>query len=1307
MVKPACPHSDQLASFVRCELSDEVAASVLDHLDDCPHCEETVAKLEHTIKSVLPGAAATMISMPYSDESACRRAVQSLVNEFTADAPEANPCIGAMPTAAPDSPSEFRTLRDFRIVEKVGQGGMGAVYKAVHQRMQRTVALKVLPSGMIGDQSAIARFNREMSVLGQLNHPNIVQAFDAGDHDGQHYLAMEFIEGEDLATVLRKHGRLSIPDACLVVCQVASALQYAHEKGFVHRDIKPSNLMLAEVVGANGKPQAIVKVLDLGLARVFEQATVEHDKPTAELTSAGQIMGTLDYMAPEQGTDSHQVDIRTDIYSLGATFYKLLTGDTPFAEHAAKPPMQRLMAMATLEVPPVSAKRPDIPAKLAAVVHRMLEKDPARRFQTPVELLRALEEFTTGANLLTLMRPAAATATDTEQFGASTKARPLPAASHHGGSRGLRRTLAMLGGFSAFVLLSAILVLTTRYGRIEVTSPDGTLPADLKVAVSNGGDSIEILQADNHWSAKVVNGEYQLQLTGGDDKFELKESKLTVSRMGKAVVVVELRKADALAAANSNLRPDVSDAGSKMSEAAAAPSDTKSVPSLPPDDAAEDNVAADNVAAKANPEKPFALLGAGGVRREFRTMPGALAELKTGDTVEISGHGPYLMPSVPFNHLNVTVRAAEGSRPELVFNGGASHNAGLQLHGLDLIFREAREGGVGYLNSSTDDSNWVISKCRIQVSSLILSPRTKLQVSDSLLLVGIFALGGGGTTAVFDNNVIVSNYYGVFDFGYAEQWADDVHLTLTNNTILVAAGGVGGSRLFLFGNSGPQPGRKFHVTARNNLFALDGGPAHGHLVIHPELEPKNPDSIDWQGEGNLFCPFPLPGKTTKDVDGNDVIEHPLDAWARWLKRDERESGSQIAAWPHWQLAAARWVEDATAIETLQQQIESSIPPELRQETGPNWELLGAGDAYVRALVASGRAISESDLRPEAIGGGSCVIIRNGMDHDGFPTLQAAIDASVDKDIVEIRTDRNVGRVYNADNQRQLTIRAGAGYSPEVETIQGSRLNLEGLRFARGEGVYGTDDFPEVPREQIVRITNCVFPASEQNVGNGIGSVSVYHESGKNGVAVIFRNCWIEGAVELNRHPGQPIRFENCVVPRIRFGVHSDESTVPNEAGAAQVVQFDRCAVWSPELRHGRTDLISTIPGQSFHIEVVADRTLFETRGAIREDGFVSLSGRKNLFRIGNPHWFVTPGEGEAKLYVSCLADVQQRATAVTASFEGHPQAWDPSQWQLLPSSPGFQAGPGGKDTGADIDHLSEVLNPRNTSGNFPHKDQQP
>jgi serine/threonine protein kinase len=1268
-----------------------MVADVLEHLDHCVQCEETVGKLEHTLQSVLPGAAATMVDLPFAEESGCQRAIQSLVTEFSAAGPKAHPERGAKPVSEPVSPPEFQTLRDFRIVEKVGQGGMGAVYKAVHQRMQRTVALKVLPSGLIGDQSAVARFNREMSVLGQLNHPNIVQAFDAGEHDGQHYLAMEFIEGQDLANVLRKHRRLSIPNACLATAQVASALQYAHEKGFVHRDIKPSNLMLAEVVGSDGNPQAIVKLLDLGLARVFE-TTVEHDKPSSELTSDGQIMGTLDYMAPEQGTDSHQVDIRTDIYSLGATLYKFLTGETPFADHAAKPPIQRLMAMATLEPPRITSKRPDIPEKLAAIVHRALEKDPARRFQTPVELLRALDEFTSGANLLSLMRPELQVATDDQRSKAVTTSLPRTASSHGSGKRGARRGLALLGGFSAFILLAAILVLTTRHGRIEVTSPDGTLPADLKVAVSNGGESVEVLQADNQWSAKVINGEYQLHLTGGDDKFEIKDSKLTVSRMGKTIVVVELRKKDALTAANAKT-PDVSDPRSKMPDRkAVAPAKTPD-PSSPPTGTTEMNVAA-----KVNPEKPFALIRAGGDAREFKTWAGALSELQAGDVVEISGQGPYRMPGVPFNHLNVTVRAAEGSRPELVFNGMVYHNGSLQLHGVDLICRDARQDEAGELASYTVDSHWVISSCRIKAYGLNLSRQTKLRVSDSLLLVGAIGISGDGTTAEFHNNVIVATHFG-FNLGEAADWTADAQFTLTNNTIVVVTRRVGAPWLFRFGLSNSLPAKTLHINARNNLFALDGGPIHGQACANITEDPKNPDAILWQGEGNLYCPYPHIGKTTKAADGTEVVEHPLDTWARWMKREEREPGSQIAAWPHWQMAAAKWAEDTTAIAALQHQVDSSIPPELRHEVGPNWQTLGVGDSYLRALAASGRVVAESDLRPEAIGGGACVILRNGQEHQGFLTLQEAIDASANNDIIELRTDRNVGTGHNQDVQRQLTIRAAAGYSPEVATIRSGRLNLEGLRFAPGEMVHGTDASLEVPAEQMIRITNCLFPSTEQKNWDGVGSVSIYIESVAKGVPIIFQNCWMEGTVELNIHPGQPIRFENCVLPRVRSGNHYDKSKAGKKSDATPVVQFDRCALWSPYPRHARAELITSTlsPPELHHMEVVAERTLFEANGSIQDEGLLlSLSGKKNLFRIGSRIWFVTPGDADTRLNVSCLADARQGTKPVTESFEGHPLAWDPAQWKLLPSSPGFQAGPDGKDIGADVQQVarSEVRDAR-------------
>ncbi len=195
---------------------------------------------------------------------------------------------------------------------------MGTVYKARHRKLNKLAAIKILPAAMAQDPERVARFKREMKAIGQLDHTHIVRALDAGEAEGRHYLALEYVEGLDLSKVSDRAGRLSVADSCEIVRQVAVGLRAADEQGLIHRDIKPSNLMLT--------PKGHVKILDLGLA-VFET-----DRPQrGETTAYGQIVGTPDYIAPEQINDAHSVDARADIYSLGCTLYKLLTGQAPFS----------------------------------------------------------------------------------------------------------------------------------------------------------------------------------------------------------------------------------------------------------------------------------------------------------------------------------------------------------------------------------------------------------------------------------------------------------------------------------------------------------------------------------------------------------------------------------------------------------------------------------------------------------------------------------------------------------------------------------------------------------------------------------------------------------------------------------------------------------------------------------------------------------------------------------------------------------------------------------------------------------------
>jgi serine/threonine protein kinase len=292
-------------------------------------------------------------------------------------------------------------LGDYRLEEKLGQGGMGAVYRARHVRLGKRVAIKVLPRELLNRPDAVSRFEREMQAVGALNHPNIIQAHDAGEKNGIHFLSMELVDGKDVDAVFRGSGfqpdntaandRLEAhPTCCEIIRQAALGLQHAHEKGLVHRDIKPSNLLLTR--------DGTVKILDLGLA-LLESGN------EGDLTSTGQVMGTLDYIAPEQVASTHHVDIRADLYSLGCTLYRLLVGHPPFPHPEYNTAARKMYAHSSVQPKPASEFRDDLPTELLKILDRLLAKKPEARYRTPRELAEAIEPFCEGANLPALFNP--------------------------------------------------------------------------------------------------------------------------------------------------------------------------------------------------------------------------------------------------------------------------------------------------------------------------------------------------------------------------------------------------------------------------------------------------------------------------------------------------------------------------------------------------------------------------------------------------------------------------------------------------------------------------------------------------------------------------------------------------------------------------------------------------------------------------------------------------------------------------------------------------------------------------------------
>ena len=275
-------------------------------------------------------------------------------------------------------------LGPYLLLERLGEGGMGQVFKARHTRLERLVSLKIIRKDRLSDREAVQRFQREAKSAARLSHNNVVTIFDSDQAGETYFLAMEYVEGTDLFRLVKQQGKLPVETACSYIRQAALGLQHIHETGLVHRDIKPTNL----IVTARG---GVVKILDLGLARWNDPA----DDGMAGLTQTGTIIGTLDYMPPEQAMDSRAADIRADIYSLGCTFYFLLTGQAPFPTGS---PVQKIACHAQRMPMPVAQLRPDMPAGLQEVLSKMLAKRPEDRYQTPVEVAWALDPFVSGGD---------------------------------------------------------------------------------------------------------------------------------------------------------------------------------------------------------------------------------------------------------------------------------------------------------------------------------------------------------------------------------------------------------------------------------------------------------------------------------------------------------------------------------------------------------------------------------------------------------------------------------------------------------------------------------------------------------------------------------------------------------------------------------------------------------------------------------------------------------------------------------------------------------------------------------------------
>lgn len=535
-MKLTCPSADRLREFLEGSVDDPAADQIADHVDDCPTCNVVISKLES------------------DQDQAMQRLRDRLRIEALLDEPELGHLRKTVASSRPDLassndheaiPDGGKRLRDYRLVKKIGEGGMGTVYQAVHVHLGKSVALKILPTDKLRSKHSVERFRQEMRAVGKVNHPNVVSASDAGAVDGQHFLVMELVEGADLARIIHDRGTLNVADACEIVRQAATGLQHAHDIGLVHRDVKPSNLMLAI--------DGTVKLLDLGLAGLnstdFEP--IPNIVMTDRLTSVGQIMGTLDYMAPEQITASTQVDGRADVYALGATLFQLLTKRTPCGDRSAVTP-ERIEAV--LKQPPleISKLRSDVPEGLRALIMKMLAKEPENRPQSANDVAEELNRFAVDADLVALaescktsldMPSADVEITDDVSFVVShlhnqndvnpayqsQSQRVWP---RHVPAVGLAMIALMFG------ILLSVFTFRTKDGTVKIEFPDGVDPTAVRIGLEQDGETVKIVDSAGDWEVRLAEGQYDVRLLQGADQFLVENQTLVVESQQTAKVKV-------------------------------------------------------------------------------------------------------------------------------------------------------------------------------------------------------------------------------------------------------------------------------------------------------------------------------------------------------------------------------------------------------------------------------------------------------------------------------------------------------------------------------------------------------------------------------------------------------------------------------------------------------------------------------------------------------------------------------------------------------------------------------------------------
>jgi len=533
-----CPSQDVLVEYLLGVADEFVSASIDTHISTCDPCNQRLTELESTHGALLHKSLQDP-SLHDASDPAPAEAQQAIDAAWRAV--QQRLCEDLSTGASPVSVGQYR------ILERIGCGGMGSVYRAEHTQLKKIVALKLIPIEWSHPQT-LQRFEREIRAAGQLQHPGIVTATDAGTHSGMQYLAMEFVDGLDLGKLSRSICPIPTADACEIARQLSLALAHAHPLGIIHRDIKPSNVMLDRMGN--------VKLFDFGLVHFHRW-----DGPVGELTTVGQFLGTLDYMAPEQAERSDVVDARSDLYSLGATLFKLLTGQTPLAMTPHQSPIEKLKRLSQHQPIKLQTLRPDLPAELCDLVNRLLATQPDARLPSALHVAEALQPFCESSDLAGLATrglqseeghifdaSVEATAISlAHPLAKSASSRSAPESSARRQSSARRRppvwAWVALAALPLFGFFGWRILLESDQGNLVIESESDTTKIEIKRRA--GGATQEMIVEPGAKLTRLHAGDYDITIHEGSDQVSI-EPKQVQLRRGETVIarIVRSQKQD-------------------------------------------------------------------------------------------------------------------------------------------------------------------------------------------------------------------------------------------------------------------------------------------------------------------------------------------------------------------------------------------------------------------------------------------------------------------------------------------------------------------------------------------------------------------------------------------------------------------------------------------------------------------------------------------------------------------------------------------------------------------------------------------